>query len=367
MNIFSPHLAYLCSSTSWGGLEMNQLRNAKWMSERGHRVTILCKENSPIAQACTTENIPVAFVSDHRKYYDFKAGRKLAKILNDLYVTHLVIRDTRDMSVSVIAKRKAHHPVHLSYFMEMQLGVSKKGLPHTLRFKYLDLWSCPLNWLAEQVRTMTRFDQNKIVVIPSGLELSRFNQDISREQARKILELPQEGTIIGLSGRFDPQKGQLLLLQAMVLAKRDDFSICFLGEPTKDEGLEYFERINSFIRDHHLENRVFIRPFRKDIEVFYKAINAFVMASRAETFGMVTIEALASGTPVIASNSGGSPEILGHGKYGMLFRPLDAQSLSETITQFLSGAEFPSELLEKASSVYDHHEVCQQVEKALLL
>ena len=174
----SIHLAYLCSSVSWGGLEMNQLKNALWMQERGNNVLMICKENSPVAQSCLSVGIAVAYIEDHRKYYDFQAGKKLATILNQFLITHLIIRDTRDLSVSVIAKRKADHKVHLSYFMEMQMGVSKKNLFHTIRYKGLDAWCCPLNGLVNQVKTLTRIDKNKIHFIPSALDLSRFSNNV---------------------------------------------------------------------------------------------------------------------------------------------------------------------------------------------
>jgi len=361
----NKRLAYLCSSGSWGGLEMNQLRNAVWMKNRGHDVLIICSVGAPLAEAANAEGILVEQIGKHRKYYDFRAGKKLAEILDRHSVTHLIIRDTRDMSLSVIAKRKSKHRIHLSYFMEMQLGVPKKGWLHSIRFSYLDLWSCPLNWLSEQVRKMTKMDPARIRVIPSGLDLSRFSGRINREDARHTLDLPQDQVIVGLSGRFDPQKGQLLLLEATSSAQHKDFSVCFLGEPTKGEGMGYTEAIHDFIATNNLSDRVFIRPFRKDIEVFYKAIDVFVMASKAETFGMVTIEALASGTPVIASNSGGSPEILGKGRYGMLFEPLNAVSLADKIDLLLDKPPFEEKELQQAAQLYDHHKVCEEVEIAL--
>ena len=75
-------LGYLCSSTSWGGLEMNQLKNANWMKERGHAVYLLCKVNSPIEKAAKELNIPILLIENHRKYFDFKAGKKLSKIID---------------------------------------------------------------------------------------------------------------------------------------------------------------------------------------------------------------------------------------------------------------------------------------------
>ena len=361
----SIHLAYLCSSVSWGGLEMNQLKNALWMQERGNNVLMICKENSPVAQSCLSVGIAVAYIEEHRKYYDFRAGIKLATILNQSLITHLIIRDTRDLSVSVIAKRKANHKVHLCYFMEMQMGVSKKNLFHTIRYKGLDAWCCPLNGLVNQVKTLTRIDKNKIHFIPSALDLSRFSNNVTKESARNILDLPQNHITIGLSGRFDPFKGHLLLLEAINQLENKKINVCFLGEATKGSGQEYTEQINQTIEKYNLTDRVFIRPFRQDIEVFYAAIDLFIMASKAETFGMVTIEAMASGVPVIASNGGGSPEILGEGKYGRLFEPLNAKSLSEQIKAFLEQEKIDKSILLDAVSIYDHHKVCEKVETVL--
>ena len=361
-------LAYLCSSTSWGGLEMNQLRNARWMKERGHEVFIFCKTHSPIEEAAKAERISVVTISEHKKYYDFKAGKRLAQSLNENHITHLILRDTRDMSLGVIAKRKSKTSIHLSYFLEMQLGVSKRNLLHTIRFKGLDVWSCPLNHLAEQVRKLTRLDQNKLHVIPSGLNLDQFRSNISKSESRKILALPQDQKIIGLSGRFDPFKGHLLLLEALHKLNREDVSICFLGEPTRESGPEYVNQIKETIANYGLTDRVFIRPFRKDIEVFYKAIDYFVMASTAETFGMVTIEAMTSGLTVIASNSGGSPEILEFGRCGYLFEPGNSESLTEKLAEALSKPDFPNpEELQQSVEKYDYRKVCESVEEVLMI
>lgn len=361
-------LGYLCSSTSWGGLEMNQLKNAGWMLERGHKVFLLCKKDSPIEKAAKGASIPILTIEKHKKYYDFSAGKKLASILDSNQISHLIVRDTRDMSVAVIAKRKAKSTIHLSYFMEMQLGVKKTNLLHTIRFSYFDLWACPLNWLEQQVLTMTKMKPAKVKVIPSGLDLKQFEIEITKAEARKQLDLPEEPIIVGLIGRFDPHKGQVLLLEAMSKAKNKSFICCFLGEPTKEAGSEYVDLMQRTIEVNKLNDRVYIRPFRKDIATFFKAIDVFVMASKAETFGMVTIEAMACGVPVIASNAGGSPEILDFGKFGMLFEPLNPESLAKKIDKFCEEPNtFSLQVLKQEAKKYTHDGVCASVEKLLKL
>jgi glycosyltransferase involved in cell wall biosynthesis len=356
-------IAYLCSSASWGGLEMNQLRNATWMQDAGYQICMIGRENSPLHDVCLAQGLPWIGIPKHRKYYDFSKGRKLGKILTQKGITHLIVRDTKDLSLAVIAKR--HAGVHLSYFMEMQLGVSKKHLLHTIRFGYIDLWSCPLNWLKDQVLTMTRMNPQKVVVIPSGINLAELQKELSRTEARSHLKLPEKGTMIGLIGRFDRHKGQVLLLEALLQLSRKDVSVCFLGEPTRNERQDYFLQMTQFIKENELQNRVFIRPFRKDIATFYKAIDIFVLGSTSETFGMVTVEAMACGTPVIASNSGGSPEILGFGSYGSLYEPNNAKDLAQKIEASLHRPACQGSELAKAATKYDHKEVLRAVETAL--
>ena len=360
-------MAYLCSSQSWGGLEMNHIRNAKWMADLGYDATVICVAESPIEKYAQELNLPIHIILPHKKYYDFKKGKMLARYLSEKGFTHLLIRSTYDMSITAIVKRKLGDKIHTSYFMEMQLGVKKTNCLHTMRFKGIDLWSCPLNWLEEQVKTMTRFN-NKTAVIPSGLDLSQFETIVSQSEARKALDLPSDTLIFGLIGRFDPQKGQVLLLEAMEKSKHQNYHVVFLGEPTKHEGEAYFEQMESLIQNEAFKNRVHVRPFMKEVTTFFSAVDWFVMATKAETFGMVTIESLAAGTPVLGSNAGGTPEILQEGKGGRLFTTQDSTSLAKQIDVICEeNIVIEAKTLQNIAKAYDHNLVTKMVADALNL
>jgi glycosyltransferase involved in cell wall biosynthesis len=213
---------------------------------------------------------------------------------------------------------------------------------------------------------MTHMPNERIFHIPSALDMAPFSTAHSKVVARQTLELPEDKIILGLAGRFDPQKGQLLLLEA--LQKINDTKLCvlFLGEPTMHEGQTYVDQMMEKMSEVALKDRVFIRPFRPDIAVFYTAIDAFVMASKAETVGMVTIEAMASGCPVIGSNAGGTPEILQQGKRGYLFEPLQAESLADQIRTFLKDPnKFTANELREAVSPFDHQLILPEVERMI--
>lgn len=358
-------LGYLCSSESWGGLEMNQVRNAIWMKERGHQVVLLCVANTPIEKFALSNKIEIIHIEKHKKYYDFKKAKILSDVLISNNITHLINRSNYDMSIMSNVKRRLKNKIHTSYFMEMQLGVKKTNILHTLRYKNIDVWSCPLNWLKQQVEEWTNF-KNELVVIPSGLDLSQFENLNSRENDRKSMEIDQNKLVFGLIGRFDVKKGQLLLLEAATKCENTDFQIALLGEPTINEGEIYFDEMKSFIKANELENRVSIHPFQENTAPFYNAIDWLVMATKAETFGMVTIESLACGTPVLGSNAGGTPELLQNETGGKLFKSSDSSDLALKIDQICQEEKsIDKEKLKSLAKPFDHHLVCSMVEKVL--
>ena len=346
---------------------MNHLRNAIWMRDRGHRVLILTTAHSRFEKEARDHNLPVQIIPKHKKYYDFSSGKKLVRVLLQKKITHLLIRATRDMSITAHAKWKLKDKLHTSYFMEMQLGMNKTHFFHARRHNAIDLWSCPLPWLEKQVRTMTRF-RNEIVQIPSGMDLSKYAEIPSQKEARALLGLPENVRLFGLMGRFDPQKGQLLLLEAMKRTENSDFHVLFLGEPTHDEAEGYHQKMLEIIEQSAFSDRVHVRPYMKDPVVFYAAIDWFVMATKAESIGMVTMEAMACGTPVLGSNAGGTPEILSNERGGLLFETMNADDLAAKMDLICSGTyTIDSAVLREMTQQYDHNTVCASVEDCLHL
>lgn len=358
-------LAYFCSSKSWGGLEMNHLRNAEWMSLRGHKVVVLGIVDSPIHQYAQQLNLSFVAIEAHRRWYDFKAVKRAQAIIESEGITHFIIRKPGDMSLAAGLKHRLKHRLHVSYFMEMQLGIRKKSIFHTLRFRNIDVWSCPLNWLKEQVQQQTHF-KNELVVIPSGIDQSEFNALPSMEESRASMHLPQEGIIIGMAGRFDPKKGQQILLEAITQCKHTNFFVLFMGETTQHEGTEYEMRLQQFIRDHQLDDRVIFRPYTDQVLHFYRSINWMVMASQSETVGMVTIESLAAHTPVIGSNAGGTPEILNNEQGGILFETMNSDDLARQLDRiFTHPSHFEEKTFDALVERFDHHSICEKVEAVL--
>ncbi|MEN9303181.1 MAG: hypothetical protein RL264_1610 [Bacteroidota bacterium] len=358
-------LAYICGTTGWGGLEMNQLKNALWMQDRGHAVWVFCLPETPTDKAANEMNLPVVHLSPFRKYYDWLAAWRLSRKLLKLNIEFLMTRAYTDMSLVAGATFFGRKKFKSVFFMEMALGAPKKQLLRTFRYRQFAAWSCPLESLKNQVEDWTNYPKDRLKVIPSGMDLSLVVNE-EKHKSRTRLGLPKEGFIFGLIGRLDRQKGQKEALIAFQHLADESTHLVFVGESTPNDASNYEIELKDFIEKNNLTSCVHFLPFQKRPFEVFNAFDVTLMASYSETFGMVTIESMAQGVPVIGSDKGGTPELLKNGEIGYLFSSQNAFDLAEKMRQ--AKVEFPrftKEQLQRSVEKFDFHTVCIQVEQLL--
>lgn len=363
-------LAFYCSSVSWGGLEMNFIRYAQWMRERGFNVVLYCVKDAYIDEKNKEYQIPVRYVAHNKKYFDYSNASKVSKQFKKDKVKAVWIRDRRDMNIMGLVKSKLNKGFKIIYQQAMQIDVKKKDIFHTRRFSKIDLWISPLEFLAEQVKENTNFPAHKIHQIPLATDKVAGTK-LNKEEARRQLEIPQDKFILGILGRLDPLKGQHFLIKALAELEKEhkDVELLIVGDLTHNEGEDYYQLLQDEVQNLGLNNKIHFRPFMKDTEAFYKAIDVFVMASEGETFGMVTIEAMSYGLPIIGTNASGTPELLDKGKFGYLYKVDDIPDFNK---QFKSIYTHPKEaqakgLLaqQKANNSYTKEAVCEALSDLL--
>ena len=166
-------------------------------------------------------------------------------------------------------------------------------------------------------------NQEKISVIYNGVDIDRFKPPSSKEkmEARERLGLEDDIIYVGFVG--PPKwKGFEYLLHAMAKLKND---VRVIAVNTKDK--EY----RKLIQELGLKQRVKCLPLFGNMPLFYKAIDIFVLPSIFDTFPLSTLEAMASGLPVIVSNNTGSSEIVKDGRNGFIWKIGDLDKLAELI------------------------------------
>lgn len=168
-------------------------------------------------------------------------------------------------------------------------------------------------------------------------------------------------------GRLTPWKGHRTLLQAFakVVAQRPEARLLVVGEVAFWAD-EYGEELRALADRLDLNGRVIWAGFRADVPELLRLCEVLVLPSRNEPFGRVLIEAMATAKPVVATNSGGAPEIVVPNETGLLVPPEDAQGLAEALVQLLSDAALRERLgaagLARAREHFDVRRVVSQVE-----
>jgi len=159
---------------------------------------------------------------------------------------------------------------------------------------------------------------NKIAVVPPGIDIKMFHAS-GTSGARDELNIPKDSQMILFVGRIDPIKGLEILVQAVsLIASKKDVFLYIVGGA--DEENKYLSSIKSLVEETGLgEKVVFTGPVAHDeLRTYYNAADVFVLPSHYESLGFVAIEAMACGTPVVASRVGGIPSIVDHGSTGYL-------------------------------------------------
>lgn len=171
-----------------------------------------------------------------------------------------------------------------------------------------------------------------ISIIPNGYPSNLF---YPRDSAlcREKLNLPLNKKIILTAGSFVKEKGQIYLISAVeeILKSRDDVLCLIIGSgPLEKQLKKEVDRLNL---QKHI---IFPGPkSHKDIADWMNACDVFVLSSIRESFGVVQIEAMACGKPVVATKNGGSEEIIISENFGYLVDSCDAKKLAEKIVKSL--------------------------------
>lgn len=254
------------------------------------------------------------------KYYEYK--RSVANIPKAIYFIYKVINCVAPdivychstwagffVRVPLLFARKRFKVVYNAHGWSFLQTVSKwkcciyAWVEKTLSVKTDHIINVSKNEYEEAIRW--GIDESLMSIIYSG---------ISEEKEKNSIQInwPDDKINILFVGRFDQQKGIDILLEEFNKCSRADLQLTVIGEGVLKE--------NNYKVKYGYDNVKFLGwVSHEEISAYYKAADVVVMPSRWEAFGLVAIEAMKYGTPVIASNCGALKEIIQHNKNGYLF------------------------------------------------
>jgi glycosyltransferase involved in cell wall biosynthesis len=181
-----------------------------------------------------------------------------------------------------------------------------------------------------------RLMKDRVSVIFNAIDLDKFEPNQSANRTiRREMRVRESDLLLGIVGRLTPSKGQLELLRAFsrVCHEIPGAALVIVGAPQFNREHEYQELLRQTTRELGIADRVRILGARSDVAAIMQALDLLVINSSMEAFCLVALEAMASGTPILAAATGGIPELIEHGENGWLLPRRDEQSLADAILE----------------------------------
>ena len=202
----------------------------------------------------------------------------------------------------------------------------------------------------------------KVSVIPNGYDSDLF-KNIPINKAKERLNLPKDKKIILSVGNLEPIKGHKYLIEAIesVIRRRKDVLCLIVGNGELKNELEKqikLLELNEYVK------LVGTKPHDK-IPFWMNACDVFVLPSLRESFGIVQIEAMACGKPVVATYNGGSEEIVTSEDCGFLVEPANPKELAEKILIALD-KEWDNEKIRKHAEMFRWIDIAKEIIKVYI-
>lgn len=197
---------------------------------------------------------------------------------------------------------------------------------------------------ADELRTMG-VPKKKIVYLPNGKNARKFRDASSRRIARKKLGFKEEEFIMGMISRLDPIKNQEAIIYALpnLLEERKDVKFVIVGDHPSHT---YKKRLINLIVERKLEEKVLFLGHRGDVEEILPSFDVFVHPSRTDGLPGAVLEAMCVGLPIVASNVGGTKDLLTG--CGIMVPPDDIQALTEALKKLMENPKLRQEYGKKA-------------------
>ncbi|WP_414475748.1 glycosyltransferase [Microvirga sp. M2] len=319
-------------SLATGGMETMTAALARALARRGHRVGVTCLESEgDLAEDLRRTGIPVSLVPcpgtvpllrPHPGLREHFAARAL-----DVVHAHNGVWVKAALAARAAGVPAVVHTAHGFAFGEPWFEDALRWWAG-LRTDMVAAVSAPLR---EHLVHKARIPASRVSTLINGIDTMRFAPHGKSGLLRGAVGIGPDVPLVGCVARLDPVKNLALLVDAMTLVVRDlpGARLVLVGDGPVRESLREQAQAAG------LGDRVLFPGTFADTAPVYRDLDVFVLPSLSEGTSISALEAMASGTPVVATAVGGTPELLGDG-CGVLVPPGDARVLADAIQGLLA-------------------------------
>ncbi|GGO51789.1 mannosyltransferase [Roseovarius pacificus] len=205
-------------------------------------------------------------------------------------------------------------------------------------------------------------------VIHHGIDVERFAPVADKAALRAELGLPQDKVLVGCFGRIRPQKGNDLFTDMMLrlLPERPDAVAVMMGGVT-DQFRDFHKALVDKVAAAGLQDRFLFLPEDPhwDVSRWFKALDLYIAPQRWEGFGLTPLEAMACGSPVVATRAGAFEELVQDGQTGTLVDIENLEAMTAATARLLDDANLRTEWARNARAHAETHCRIEQEAEAL--
>ena len=344
---------------------MNILHFTFSLAQGGRRNAILnlcsgLSENNVTSYACSisslsqddykkleTNKLNGIYSLEHNGHY-FPHRTKLLSKLNSICRQHDIdLIHTHDAASQILAAllyKKNKTPHHI-YTFHRSLSTDTSGVKNKLRNFYAnhktDIITVGSNERREHLlKENILLSDKKIKLIPFGIDLDRYyHSDTANHELRNKFDIKDTDVVLGGVGHFGKEKGIDIILRSFSeldkYSNNKNIKLIIVGKGNHKQT----SFINNLANDLNISAKVIFPGFDNHIEKWYSCFDIFLHAPRKEAFGLVAVEAMAAGIPVIATRVGGLIDIVEHNKSGYLVNPNSASELARYTQKLIDNSQ----------------------------
>jgi glycosyltransferase involved in cell wall biosynthesis len=339
----------LSSARTFGGGERHFADLSNALSERGHDVYAALSHASPLHARLARLPASHVVTLPLRNALDLASATRLARFIRERRIEIVHAHLARDYPLAAYAARRAGG---VPFILTRHVPFAMSGL-HKFTLSNAARVIAVSEGVARGLRERRIFPVEKIRVIPNGISVAEIDNalaDFDRAGLRSSL-CANAPLVVGTIGELSPVKGQEDFVRAAAtIVRRENFTdaqFLIVGDD-RSRGGETRARLERLIAEHELRDRVRLLGHVSELTPLIGSLDLYVSASRAEAFGLATLEALMCGVAVVATSTDGARELIDDGVTGKLVPVGDEPALAHAMLQLLRDGDERARISKRA-------------------
>jgi len=326
-------ILHINTERTWRGGEQQTLYLLQALKQRNIVCRLACQPGSPMQEKAEQAGIDVSPVA-MRGEIDPVAALRIRSLIrsHNFSLIHCHTSHAHTIaylaSVGTAVRRLVTRRVDFSIYRHSFLNLSR------IKYRLMADYYIAISQKIKDVLVDDGIAEGRIFVVHSGIDPRRFRPTTGGKLTSEF-DIRQNQKVVINVAHLASHKGQLYLVQAipLVLAKLPDTRFFIVGQG------ERMDELKAAAAQLGLKRELVMTGFREDVADFYRIADLFVMSSVQEGLGTAVLDALALEIPVVATRTGGLPEIIRDGETGRLVAPASPEALADGIVDMLIHAD----------------------------